>query len=145
MSLMETIRKDQLEARKFRDTVAIGLLTALVGEAAMVGKNKGNRESTDEEVVGVVKKFIKNTEETITVLEKSSNTEALDKAKAELALLNIYLPKQMTEDEIGAFIDGFLASAPGSKMGDVMKALKDRHAGQYDGKMASAVAKAKLG
>jgi uncharacterized protein len=56
MSMMDKLRADLLTARKERSDMT-GLLTALVGEAAMIGKNNGNRETTDEEVLRIVKKF----------------------------------------------------------------------------------------
>jgi hypothetical protein len=58
---MEQIKAKQIAARKSGSADA-GLLTTLLGEAAMVGKNAG-RETTDQEVVAVVKKFVKNIDE----------------------------------------------------------------------------------
>jgi len=61
MTLMEQIKTAQVTARKTGAQEA-SLLTTLLGEAAMVGKN-ANRETTDQEVVAVVKKFVKNIDE----------------------------------------------------------------------------------
>jgi hypothetical protein len=59
MSLIQTIKADQVQARKARSASA-SILTTLIGEAEMIGKNAGDRESTDEEVIAIIKKFIKN-------------------------------------------------------------------------------------
>ena len=69
--LIEKIKHDQLVARKNRSTVESTLLTTLIGEADMVGKNNGNRDPFDEEVISVVKKFLKGVNETIDILSRS--------------------------------------------------------------------------
>lgn len=137
MSLYQKIKSDQLLARKARDGVAIALLTTLMGEAAMPGKNDGNRESTDAEVIATVKKFIKN----IDGLPAAAVTDA---SKAERVILKGYLPKQLTEAELKEVIATTVAlcsvSGP-AKMGDIMKVLKETLDGQYDGAMASRLIK----
>jgi len=140
MSLYQNIKNAQLEARKARDQVSIGLLTTLLGEAAMPGKNDGNRESTDLEVVAVIKKFVKNNES----IPVSARSEVHD---TELKLLGQWLPKQLSEAELKGLI---AASASivigGSKpsMGELMQSLKDNFAGQYNGALASKLIKEEL-
>lgn len=65
--LIVKIKHDQLVARKNRDQIESTLLTTLIGEADMVGKNNGNRDPFDEEVISVVKKFLKGVNETIAI------------------------------------------------------------------------------
>ena len=138
MSLMTLIKEKQIEARKSKVVVAAGLLTTLMGEAAMVGKNAG-RETTDAEVVAVVKKFIKNIDETLTAVGAAAASAATLAASATLlterAILEQFLPLQLTELELQNLAEKHTA------MPEFMKFLKENHAGQYDGKMASAVAK----
>lgn len=142
MSLLDQIRKDQLQARKTQNKIAAELLTTLIGEAAMVGKNAGNRESTDTEVKAVIKKFLKNNTETTTSLHLNLATplmmEVLQKEKE---ILESYLPKQMTEKELKAFFENEIVVSGGKEVGILMKALKNQRAGQYDGKMAAEVVK----
>ena len=64
MSLIEKIKSDHLAYRKLRDTTATTFLSTLIGEAEMIGKSGGNREVTNQEVIALVKKFIKNINET---------------------------------------------------------------------------------
>lgn len=131
MSLMEQIKSQQVAARKAGDPQA-SLLTTLLGEAAMVGKNAG-RETTDQEVVAVVKKFIKNLDETITAL--TSRNQDASAFLNERGVLEQFLPVQMTEQ---AMVN---VAKQCSSMPEFMKFLKENYAGQYDGKSASAVAK----
>lgn len=133
MTLMDNIKARQLAARKAGDSAQASLLTTLVGEAAMVGKNAG-RETSDQEVVAVVKKFIKNIDETISALQ--ARGQPFDQYSAERAILEQFLPVQMSEDTLQT-----LAKSQ-KDMPSFMKHLKENYAGQYDGKMASTVAKA---
>ena len=135
MTLLSNIRTDLFKLRKEGTSKAtISLLTTLYSEAANVGLNDFKRESTDAEVSAVIKKFIKNIDECITVgASKGIDISSYEKEKA---ILEVYLPKQLTPAEIEAFViehvrDGGKPAA--------MKALKENYAGQYDGKIASTI------
>lgn len=131
MTLMEQIKTQQIAARKAGDPKA-SLLTTLLGEAAMVGKNAG-RETTDAEVVAVVKKFIKNVDETIAALQ--ARNQLFTEFAVEREVLEQFLPQQLTE----ATLAEVAKTQP--DMPTFMKHLKEKYAGQYDGKLASTVAK----
>ena len=131
MTLMEQIKTRQIAARKAGDPQA-PLLTTLLGEAAMVGKNAG-RETTDQEVVAVVKKFMKNIDETITALQ--SRNQLFTQFAVEREILEQFLPQQLTESTL------FAVAKSQPNMPTFMKHLKENFAGQYDGKLASTIAK----
>ena len=133
MSLIEKIKQDQVAARVRRDGITANLLTTLIGEAEMVGKNAGNRASTDAEVVAVIKKFVKNAEETLAALKKANQYNEV--IAVEIGILGRYLPQQLGEYELKAIAVGR------ANMPDFMKYLKENYAGQYDGKLASTVAR----
>ena len=143
MSLLQDIKDHQLEARKKKDKIRANLLTTLLGEASMIGKNDGNRETTDNEVVAVIKKFIKSMNETMQATDGGS-TQLL----SEKAMLEEYLPEQLTGNALHNTITSIVINlgAHGPKaMGMVMKELKTQYAGQYDGKEASTLTKEVLG
>lgn len=147
--LMEKIREAMLTARKGTDTVARNLLITLYSEAQAVGKNKRNGDTTDEEVVAVVKKFIANLEETVRLLNTRNflvtrNQDAHAQTH-ELEILRTFLPRQMTEQELTQVVQAMVAAHAGANMGQIMAQLKAAHAGTYDGKMASQVVKSVLG
>ena len=133
MSLMEAIKVKQLAARKAGAPEA-SLYTTLLGEAGAIGKNAGNRETTDQEVVAVVKKFIKNLDETINAL--TSRNQDASSFLNERSVLEQFLPLQLTELALQHMAKGY------TTMPEFMKHLKENYAGQYDGKLASSVAKA---
>jgi uncharacterized protein YqeY len=141
MSLMNTIRTKQLAARKIQDISAI-IYTVLLGEAAMIGKNDGNRETTDAEVIAVVRKFIKNNEETMQHI-RTSNPAGYEGLADENKMLSELLPTQLTEAQLRQVVTELkeeLGAGP-KDMGRVMARLKTDYEGQYDGRMASTVVK----
>ena len=106
----------------------------------MIGKNDGNRESTDDEVIGVIKKFIKNNTELMNVV--NPETDGFADAKHENEFLTQYLPTQMTEEDLREAIQARIRTLDEISpkiMGLLMKWLKDNYSGQYDGKMASKI------
>lgn len=143
MNLLERIKHDSVAARKIKYTLAASLLTTLYAEAASIGKNNGNRETTDAEVIAIIKKFIKNGVDTKSHLGHTS--DAFKVVEDELTILNGYLPKQMTTDELSIIIKEILmVNVPSMEfsqkhMGIVMKTLKTAYDGQYDGDTASKV------
>jgi uncharacterized protein YqeY len=140
--LLTKLKTDQLQARKDRDAVRASLLTTLIGEASAVGKNDGNRDTTDAEVIAMIKKFLKNTKEVIRVAEEYKNDSSV--AQQEHEILESYLPVQLTGDTLLQTIKQIadeLGAHTLREMGKVMGALKARYDGQYDGAAASALVK----
>jgi uncharacterized protein YqeY len=154
MSLIEKIKQDQLAARKAnivagaqfdtKNVIKASVLTTLIGEAVAIGKNDGNRQVTDEEVVAILKKFIKNIDEVIRVAGDYRDWNKCDDAEAEKQFLLTYLPKQLTESELIDVVSGIISlledKSP-KNMGKVLGSLKQSHAGLYDGAMASKIVK----
>jgi uncharacterized protein YqeY len=139
--LLEKIKADQLTARKNKEALKATLLTTLFSEVQMKGKNAGH-ETTDDEATQVIQKFLKGVNETISYLEKGGgdNVEALATANAEKEILEAYLPKMATEDEIKAEVAA-LKAAGAANIGAIMKGLKDKFGSTLDGKLASQLAK----
>ena len=136
MTLLQQIKKDQLKCRRAHVTHQAETLTTLYSEAAMIGKDDGNRETTDAEVVAVAKKFIKNIDETLKVCTADRKHGLM----AERRLIEIYLPQQLSEGELKALIRDIVEAKSlnlPKDMGMVMKHLKEHYNGQYDGKTAS--------
>jgi uncharacterized protein YqeY len=145
MTLIERLKADQLSARKAKDTKKVTLLSTLIGEAVKVGKDNGNRDSTDTEVIAVIKKFKKNLEDTLTLIHNKLVTfEYTDEDRAmddELELYNSYIPKQLSEVDLKHEISMFILTNEGNvAMKDVMTYLKSNFSGLYDGKLASQIA-----
>jgi uncharacterized protein YqeY len=140
MSLITEIQDDLLTLRKEGiDKAAISLLTTLYSEAANIGINDGKRLSTDQEVMAVIKKFIKGIDE---CLIHATDKEPYLKEKSILAK---YLPVQMSESDLTSAISTYITSRGTPSKADIMKYLKSAYAGKYDGKLAASVADLLIG
>jgi uncharacterized protein len=141
MTILDRIRADALTARKTKRPEA-GLLVTLIGEIETRTKSlPEQRALTDEELVAVVKKFLKGAEETLAAVEERRPEEA-DRLRADIRTLEGYLPTQLSEDELRAYAVARVRAGDG--LGQVMAALKADFPGRYDGKLASAVVRGLL-
>jgi uncharacterized protein YqeY len=132
--LIEKIKAEYLQARKSKDEVKVKLLSTFIGDAEMIGKNDGNRQTKDEEVVALAKKYVNNAKETMKHIEDPTI------CAQEISILNQYIPSQYTEEELKVIISACILTF-GLNMGAVMKDLKTNHAGRYDGALASKIYK----
>jgi uncharacterized protein YqeY len=109
----------------------------------------GTAPADDDAVVTeVLQKMIKQRRESIALYEQGGRQELADAEKAEVAVIENFLPAQMGEEEAKAAIDAIVAETGASSvkdMGRVMALLKERHAGQLDMSKASGLVKARLG
>jgi hypothetical protein len=136
--LLKQIKLDQVAARKLSDTITAGILTTLLGEASPSGK----ATTTDDKVRAVITKFVKNLNETVSLMKNQDN---IDIAILELSILKSYLLAQIEGSSLENLIYYFIISDGCDSLGKVMKALNDTYSGQFDGKEASKIAKAHFG
>jgi len=134
MSLLQRIKNDQLAARKAKDKFKATLLTTLLSEASRPGLDDGKRESTDEEVIKVCKKFIDNMKETL----DANYTEAVYN---EMCIVNEYMPQALTEDEMTAIAQSIIEASENPNLGTVMKHFSQAYVGRFDGKVLSSITK----
>lgn len=139
--LMSKIQAASLEARKAKQSERATILVTLFAEVQKVGKDAGNRDTTDDEAVRIVKKFLKGVDEFLVVAKDETTVTRL---QLEKAVLEEFLPKQADEaalrQAIGDIVSALADKGP-KAVGVVMKGLKDRFAGNYDGAMASKLVK----
>ena len=146
MSLKEQITEDMKAAMRAKDSERLGTIRLLT--AAMKQKEVDERvELDDAMVVGIVDKLIKQRKDSIEAFVKADRHDLADKEKAELAVLQVYLPARLSADEIAAEVKAIVtelgATGPGD-MGKVMGAVKSRLAGKADMALVSAAVKASL-
>lgn len=142
--LLDVIKNDALQARKSRDKEKATLLVTLLAEASRPGKDAGNRDSTDAEVIKIVGKFINDIDFSLTVL---TDPEAIARAKQERSILAPYLPAQLSNEGLKQVIDSLVEALPEKTpkgVGIVMSELRRLYAGAYDGMLASKLVKAAL-
>lgn len=131
-TLKEKIVADMTTAMKEKNTIARDTLRVIKGEIERSEQTKdGKVNLSDGDVAKIIKKSIEGIRET-------TNNQA------EIAVLEAYLPKQLSESEIVAIVDGLIASGTGKNMKDLMQAFNAKHMGQADGKVLAGVIKSKL-
>jgi uncharacterized protein YqeY len=135
MITLQNLKDEQLEARKARNTVKSSLLTTLLGELDTDAKRSGK----DADISAVVRKFMKNVLENISIAGDRRDSDWLDKLELEREILEGYLPKQLSQDQLELYLKQAIANHGFDNKGSLMKHLKDNFAGQYDGKLAAEV------
>lgn len=145
--MRERINQDVKTAMKSGDKARLGtlrLLTAAIKDREIGVGGQAPVEVGDAEVVAVLQKMVKQRRESIATYEKAGRNDLADQEKAEIAVLEDYLPKQMDDAGVKAAVAALVAElgAAGPKdMGRVMGAMKERYAGQMDFGKASGVLK----
>ena len=146
MTLKERITEDMKAAMRAKDAERLGTIRLLT--AAMKQKEVDERiELHDEAVIGILDKMLKQRKDSIEAFEKAARQDLADKEKAEVTVLQAYLPARMSSDEIAAevkaIVAGLGAKGPGD-MGKVMAAAKARLAGKAEMSLVSAAVKQAL-
>ena len=146
MSLTTRIEQDYIAAYKAKDALRLGVLR-LLKTAAKNLQVELMRPVTDEELASVVQKQAKQRQDSIEQYTSAGRQDLADKEAAELAVIQSYLPKPLTEEELTALIDATIAEVGATsprEMGKVISAIMTTHKGRVDGKALSAAVKARL-
>ena len=117
MTLKEKINRDYIEAFKAKNTVSKNLLSVVKGEIQTVEKNISSENLSDEDVTKILNKTVKSLKET---LASVSGTDKEDSVRQELNIVESYLPKQLSAEEIQSKIDSLVSSGV-KNMGQIMK------------------------
>ena len=146
MSLRDRVNDDIKMAMKAREAERLGTLRLLA--AAMKQREVDERITLDDAgVVAVVEKMIKQRRESIAQYEQASRQELADKERAEIVVLEAYLPAQLSEAEVDAIVSEAVAATAAKSaadMGKVMAVVKPKLAGRADMGKVSALVRAKL-
>ena len=147
MSLKAQITEDMKNAMRAKDTERLGAIRMLT--AAMKQKEVDERvELDDAMVVAIVDKLVKQRKDSIAAFEQADRHDLADKEKAEMAVLQAYLPARLSAEEVAVAVKGIVAElgrpAGPADMGKLMAAAKSSLAGKADMGQVSAAVKAAL-
>ncbi len=150
--LKERLQSDLSESIKARDEVRSGtirmVLSAITNEEV---SGKEARELTDDDVITVLGREAKKRREAAEAYDDAGRAELADKERAELVVIEGYLPEQMSDDELTAIIDAAVSEVAatgaegGRAMGAVMKIVQPKVKGRADGSVVAAKVKSALG
>jgi yqeY family protein len=148
MELEKQIQTDMVAAMKAKESVRLAALRG-VKAAILLAKTAegGNGEVTDGDIVKIIQKLVKQRKESAEQYTAAGRPELAENELAEAAAMEVYLPKQLSEEEVKAELVKIIAEVGASKpsdMGKVMGVATKRLAGLADGKMISTIVKSLL-
>src|SRR5919204_3974100 len=134
MTLQERVDSDLKEAMRAKDATKLGVLRMLKSalKYAAIAKSGAEAELSDAEATQVIRKQVKQRQDSIESFEKGGRTELASKEKEESSILQSYLPQQMSADEISKVVRETIAEVGATskqQMGAVMKAVQAKVAG----------------
>ena len=147
MSLELKIAGDYKESMKARDTARTQALTFLRSEMKYAAIDKKKEKLDDADIIAVIKKLIKQRRDGLAQFEKGGRMDLVEKEKAELVLLEAYLPPALPEADVARIVDEVVAATGAASMKDmgrVMNEVKARTEGRADGSMVSVLVKNRL-
>ena len=149
MTLSERVDADLKGAMRAKDSTRLGVLRMLKSALKYGAIEKAGAEGDlgDADAVQVIRKQVKQRQDSIESFEKGGRPDLAEKEKAELTILNSYLPQQMNAEELTKMVRETIAEVGATskaQMGAVMKVATERAAGRADGKALSAAVAAQL-
>lgn len=146
VALYDKLMNDMKTAMKAHEMAAVNALRGVIARVKDVTVNAG-KEMTDEAILQVIAKGVKQREESIAQFEAAGRAEIAEGEKTEMALLKRYLPEQLSEEAVAALVKETIAAVGATskkEMGKVMKEVMARAKGQADGKLVSRLVGAAL-
>ncbi len=145
-ALYDKLMDELKTSMKAHDTVATNAIRGVIAKVKDVTVNAG-KEMSDDAVLQVIAKGVKQREESIAQFMAAGRAELAEHEKAEMELLKKYLPAQLAEEEVAAVVKAVVAETGATSkkdMGKVMKEVMARVKGQADGKLVSKLVGAAL-
>ena len=147
MSLRNQIEEKLNQALKAKDKntyPTLRLVVSAIKDAEIAGRSKGQKEMTDADIIAILKKMIKQRNESCEVYKKAGRSELLENEIKEIDVIGVFLPKQLSEEETKKICVDVVKSVGASSMkdmGKVMGALKSKHSDTLDFSKVSSIIK----
>ena len=141
--------KEALKAKDKRKLSTLRLILAAIKDRDIAARSEDRNEGvSDDEILSILQKMVKQRKESSTTYEEAGRLELAEAEREEIEIIEVYLPQQMSEDEVRKAVTDVVGEigAEGLKdMGKTMGALKQKYAGVMDFKKANGVVKELLG
>ena len=147
MSLKIQIEEKLNQALKAKDKnkyPTLRLVVSAIKDAEIAGRSKGQKEMTDGDIKAILKKMIKQRNESCEVYQKAGRNELLENETKEIEVISVFLPKQLSEEETKKICEDVIKSVGASSMkdmGKVMGALKSKYSDTLDFSKVSSIIK----
>ncbi len=135
---------DALKAKDKNTYPTLRLVVSAIKDAEIASRTKGQKEISDSEITGILKKMIKQRNESCEVYKKAGRKELLENETKEIEVISAFLPKQLSEEETKKICEEAIKSSGASSikdMGKVMGVLKSKHANTLDFSKVSLIIK----
>lgn len=143
MELEKKIQADMVSAMKAKETVRLAALRGIKAAILLAKTAEGNNgEVSDADIVKIIGKLVKQRKESAEIYSRQSRPELAENELAEAAAMEVYLPKQLSEEELEVELKKIVEETGAVKMSDMGKVMgiaTGRLAGQADGKQISAI------
>tara|TARA_B100000214_G_C23555498_1_gene440406 strand:+ start:43 stop:498 length:456 start_codon:yes stop_codon:yes gene_type:complete len=150
MSLKKQIEDNLNEALKAKDKKTyptLRLIVSAIKDAEIAGRSKGQKDIKDSDIIALLKKMIKQRNESCEVYKKAGRTELLESENREIEVINKFLPNQLSEEETKKICEETIKSVNATSMkdmGKIMGVLKSKHADSLDFSKVSSILKGLL-
>lgn len=133
MSVLSDLKDKMLDARKSGAKGEVAFLSFVIGSIERVGKDKGNRETSDDEAITVLKKMVKDNEKTMSHLSEDSGEFFM--LSEENLILEMYIPNQASKEEVTNYVSSTFKEKP--QKSEYMKAIKNKFGSNVDMRMVN--------
>jgi uncharacterized protein YqeY len=140
--------KDAMKSKNAERLSTVRLIQAAIKDRDIANRGAGKEEASDDEILQILAKMVKQRDESAKIYDENSRPELAAKERAEIKVVQDFMPKQLSDSDVRANIAAIIAEtgAAGPKdMGKVMAVLKERFSGQMDFGKAGPVVKELLG
>ena len=150
MSLKKQIVENLNNALKVKDKKTyptLRLIVSAIKDAEIAGRSKGEKDINDSDIIALLKKMIKQRNESCEVYKKAGRTELLESENREIEVINKFLPNQLSEEETKKICEETIKSVNATSMkdmGKIMGVLKSKHADSLDFSKVSSILKGLL-
>ena len=135
------LQRDLQEAMRARDRQRIDTLRGLIAAIKNAKVERQVRELPEADIVALVRKELNKRTEIMGYAKQAGRADTVAQSEAETAILSAYLPQQLDAAELGGVVTALAAELGTTQIGPLMAELRKRHAGQFDGKLASEIIK----
>lgn len=143
---MKAILKQALvAAMKSQDKLRMETIRSILSEMQYEEMQKSVDALPENDSILVLQRELKKRQEAVGFEEQANRPEAKAKLLQEIAIIEEFLPKQLSAQDLEKILVDYKSSTPGAALNTAMKFLKEKYPGQYDGKSASEIAKRVLG
>ena len=144
--MIDKLKADLADAMRRKETVAVSTIRMLMSQM-QYARIEAKRELTQDDYIAVLQRGVKTRREAIEQYEKGGRKDLADKERAEIAVIERYLPAAMSAEELAQAVDALLKEIGVTEKKDLGRAMKEfmgRHRGRVDGKSVNALIASRL-